>query len=138
MRYDALNLSQSHLGRHSVKDFSEYLSFPETASVQKLSELRTGHSILEERLKREREVTDRTAERKKAAREEEENRNKLAMLRYKEDRLNRKEKDERERLARAAKAAAKAKADAEASGMASHPQSPTSPTSVAGKANKQD
>lgn len=124
--------------RHLVKDFAEYLSFPANASAQKLSELRTGHSILEERLTREREVTERTAERKKAAKEEEENRNKLAMLRYKEDRLNRKEKDERERLARAAKAAAKAKADAPASGTSSHPQSPMSPTSVPGKSAKQD
>ena len=123
--------------RHSVKDFTEYLSFPTNASAQKLAELRTGHSILEERLTREREVTERTAERKKAAKEEEENRNKLAMLRYKEDRLNRKEKDERERLARAAKAAAKAKADIEASGTSSHPQSHMSPTSVPGKSAKQ-
>lgn len=131
--------SQIRVHRHSVRDFSEYLSFPENASAQKLSELRTGRSILEERLTREREVSDRTAERKKAAKEAEENRNRLAMLRYKEDRLNRKEKDERERLARAAKAAAKAKADADAANSSTtHPQSPMSPTGLPGKPNKQD
>lgn len=81
--------------RHSVKDFQEYCSFPEHPSDLRLQELRTGLLLLTERLTREREHAESKAARRKLAQADEDSRKERALLQYKEDRQNKRDRDSR-------------------------------------------
>ncbi|KAH8919619.1 hypothetical protein BT69DRAFT_1352979 [Atractiella rhizophila] len=99
-----------HAGfRKEVKEFVEYLAFPQTPTTNQLSTLRLAHDCLQVKLSILRASAERAEKSKQSEKEIEEARKQQALLAFQEDRRLKEEKDEREKVIR--EAAEKEKAE---------------------------